>query len=86
VTRKILYIKWLDAHSRFGWHHQGEHDKPNNAMPCESIGFLMRDEKEGITLVQSLSDAFETCGDAIFIPRDMIVGRPQTLGWSEDFK
>ena len=67
---KILLIEWVDSFSEGGW---GKIDHFNLGTPiCKSIGFVMKNDKDVISISQSHSE-FENFGDVISIPKRCIL-------------
>lgn len=52
-TLKIIYIEWIDAVADSGWE---EYDKSDDVHHCKSIGYLVKETKEGICLASTISD------------------------------
>lgn len=52
---KILLVEWIDTACTFGWEHKGcESDlEPSH---CISVGVLIRDTEDFITLAESMSE------------------------------
>lgn len=50
---KILLVRWIDSHTTHGWHHKEEYDA--RPAKCESIGYLLSETKDSLTLAQSRS-------------------------------
>lgn len=66
---QILLIDWVDSHSCYGWLNE---DEIHNAdMLCQSIGFLIKEDKKNITLALSraLNENYKPYGDTITIPK-----------------
>lgn len=54
---KVVYIKWIDsAHSASGWINkvEGVDFALENNPPSQTVGFLIREDKESVTLLQSI--------------------------------
>ena len=61
---KILEVEWVDSSSCYGWTREPDCTLSH----CESIGFIKREDKESITLIQSFSDN-DTFDNTITIPQ-----------------
>ena len=85
MKRKIYYIQWKDAWSRHGWHDACDADKTDAGYKCESVGFLIREDKKSIRLTQSLADTNETTACTLTVPTPWLT-KKTFLGWSEEYK
>ena len=71
---KALYVEWMDSNSLGGptvWHPKDS--KPGDLM-CQTVGFVMHEDKKTITLAAHLSDTDSMSGD-ITIPQRAITKR-----------
>jgi len=74
LLKKIVYVEWVDSVSYFGWHEDEQAEKwmaEDDEMLCRSSGFLIRDEKDYIAIMQSKSKGSH--GDIMKIPRAAII-------------
>ena len=66
----ILFVEWIDAHSEYGWHEfshvQSEPD------PQRSVGFLIRESENTISIAQSHQEEGSLVADVLTIPRSYI--------------
>ena len=66
---RIVEVQWLDSFVLSGWHcSEAEVD----ISKCQTIGYVLRDEKDSLVLAQSLSDA-GNIADIIAIPKVSII-------------
>lgn len=65
---RMVVVSWRDAYSRSAWTPAPATLGP---MPCLTVGFLVEDEKEYITVAQSWSTD-DGIGDRTSIPRGCI--------------
>jgi len=72
-SKKIAYVKWLDTWTSNGWHDSGKFKKSDDGFKCESVGFIMFEDKKSIRLACSYSDQNETAGEVITIPRANVI-------------
>jgi len=63
---KMVLIQWVDSVFVQGWRDL-DSIKSHRVSDCVSIGILMNETKDWITIVQSKSD--ESYGDGITIPK-----------------
>jgi len=56
-----------------GWHDSGKFKKSDDGFKCESVGFIMFEDKKSIRLACSYSDQNETAGEVITIPRANVI-------------
>ena len=67
----LVLVTWYDAHSETGWFEPQEALDKHNPMTCWNVGWVVKKDKDGITLSPSVaSDG--GLGDVMFIPRGMI--------------
>lgn len=78
--KKLLLVKWGDAHSRQSWVEVDQALKDHKPSVCYSVGWLLKRDKTGITLYGSLSEDSDI-GNTQFIPKGMIQA-VKTLGRS----
>lgn len=67
---KIVYVKWVDAHSESGWI---KHEETADIVECESIGFVVRETEKSITLAVTVHE--KECNSTIAIPKAWILKR-----------
>ena len=67
---KRYLIDWIDSCSRSGWHD----DTTNRASRCQSIGFVVAEDDQAVTLALSRAseDGMAPWCDAITIPKTAI--------------
>jgi hypothetical protein len=79
LPRKLWRIEvvWVDSQlHRGGWQPISGHRRVlDKSMVCHSVGFILRDDKKGITLASSVSDRNSTAYGVISIPARQIVKR-----------
>ena len=71
---KIKWIQWRDSSSQTGW--RSLESVSTEALVCESVGFLVKSDKESTVLALSMSDPSECShpiGDTITIPTKCII-------------
>lgn len=73
-TKKI-YVEWIDSSATRGWTHKTDIEQENvgNLKIC-SIGYLLRDEKDFITITTSIS-VNSSAMDPLSIPTCAITKR-----------
>ena len=54
MRRKLVIVEWVDSHSIDGWR-TIEDMKPDGICRCQTVGWLMRKDKELVSVVQSLA-------------------------------
>lgn len=70
--KKLMIVEWVDAHGAHGWMNLGEQmELELEPMKCKSVGFLYKEEKDYITLVQSTTGDLHING-YITIPKGWI--------------
>ncbi len=74
--RKV-HVVWMDAATNHGWESAEEAVDGGAAHECESVGYLLRQTKEEIVLVQTIGGS--DVNGRITIPRPWIRGRITTL-------
>lgn len=65
-----MEVEWTDAQSHAGWL---SHDEAKNlpaGARCFTIGYLIRDDEDGVLLVRDWNE--DEMGDAMFIPKPLI--------------
>lgn len=67
---KVVYIEWIDAVASVGWEKQSI---PHSPDLCQAIGFLIHEDKTGITLAATVSK--EESNSRITIPKGWIKSR-----------
>lgn len=76
MKRKALWLRWMDSGSTPGW--GDEESLKEEALVCESIGWLVKENKNVIVLALNASfDEYSRYpfGDAISIPKGCILSR-----------
>ena len=64
---KLVIVEWVDSAFMQGWMSK-EHAKEHNYSRITSVGILLKETKDYITIVQSVSDKGDA-GDDLTIPR-----------------
>ncbi len=64
----LVYVEWADHFSSAEWHEVA--DIVHTPLFCLSVGWLLKDNEEGITLITSISDG--QVGGTTFIMRPCI--------------
>lgn len=74
VEFPLTYIKWLDStsYSDQAWHRIESHDV--KCIPIHSVGFLIHEDDEKVTLSMNISEEGFMCGD-MTIPKSAILER-----------
>jgi hypothetical protein len=72
---KVVHIKWEDSCSLHGWKFHRTVDEfaeesPTSQLMMHSVGFLLTNDKNGITLYQNISP--DCKGNVIKIPRSAV--------------
>jgi hypothetical protein len=67
----LIAVQWLDSHYRPGWTTESAAE---SAVTCYSVGWLIRDGKESLTLAASITDEScpQRCGE-MTIPRVAVI-------------
>lgn len=74
--RKVL-VTWIDAVTSHGWESAAAAAGDSASEKCESIGYLLRQNKEEIVLAQTVSG--NDINGRITIPKVWIIGKLRTL-------
>ena len=78
VPYRHLSIHWLDAQSSCDWKDIDDSSEQKLAL-CISTGYLVNEDKEGITLVSDFASSnridIDSIGNTITIPKSCIVKR-----------
>jgi len=71
----VLWIRWVDSSSHSGWKETSELEA--HLMICESIGFLVSENKDAIAIAlnRSCKAGFLPFGDIISIPKVAVLSR-----------
>jgi hypothetical protein len=69
---KVVEVHWFDACAKSGWDSTQEY-LAHDIAPVVSIGYLLKETKQAITLVQSQVTDWHDCSAAISIPKSWIV-------------
>ena len=79
---RLVWVKWVDSSSDSRWSsiEDQEHDAANRDMTCESVGWVVHDDKHRIMLAQSKSSGFDQVDNTILIPKIAIVGVMEIVG------
>jgi len=77
VGLRLLYVEWVDSHYRPGW---TTDDASSEPLKCVSVGWLIKEDAEGMTLSSNLSveENKQRCGD-ITIPTRAILRTKRLL-------
>ena len=65
----IVYVEWIDSSRTGGWTSGREAVIPYEKLACESIGFLVNDSEDSITITSSLAMPERGCLNALTIPK-----------------
>lgn len=71
---KIIEVDWIDAESWSGWSSREEmlaRLAPGRIQ--KSVGYLLKEDAEGVTIVQTCQVPGDNVADGIFIPQKYIV-------------
>lgn len=69
---KLLYIEWHDAYTYDSWDtEEGAIDMCKNMLPCHSVGWLLKETKDQITICHTFNPAMVM--GSLHIPKGMIV-------------
>jgi len=74
--RKVL-VTWRDAFTHTGWEDADISAEDASAVYCESVGYLLHQNKTDIVLAQTIGG--DQVNGRITIPRDWICGKIVTL-------
>lgn len=66
---QLVRVRWLDSASHLGWQ---SHAEDHEVSTVESIGWLVKESKEQLTITHSFSDNRDVM-DALSIPRGCIL-------------
>lgn len=71
---KLVQVKWVDSHSFDGWATLEQLKEYHIVSTCISIGWLLNDEKDSITLVPHINfdkegETINQCSGDMTIPR-----------------
>ena len=71
MTRKVVFVRWSDAHHASGWTRDTPDNKPT---PCVTVGIILAEDEEAVTVCCSISeeDDPQHCGQ-MTIPKVCIV-------------
>ncbi len=83
----VVYVRWVDSTGRFGWQtmrsfREGKLD----GLICTTIGFLVREDPETISIAQSLAfhegpdEEPDSIDNPLTIPRSAILGLWEVTG------
>lgn len=72
--KELLFIRWIDSLSLHQWIHIDtfKTDMPNDSLECESIGWLVYEDKESIAIAPHRS-ATKNIDGIIRIPKVSII-------------
>lgn len=81
-------VEWKDATGCSGWASDGDGEPVGMLMTIRSVGYLLKETKDTLTLCQSIDDSNEEQTDnRLSIPKSIItkrwVIRPDGSGWSK---
>ena len=68
---KVVEVKWRDACTMGGWRAADHYLNPD-PMPVTTVGYLLKDTKSAVTIVQSQSSDGDF-NDCITVPKDWVV-------------
>lgn len=67
---KIVIAEWDDAYSHGGWHERNR--EVDHVARCVTVGILLYNDKEQVTISQNTSNTSGNVGDTISIPKGCI--------------
>jgi len=68
MKRRLVIVEWIDSTRNIGWHAH-EHARENRDMRCSSVGFLVDDDRDHVTVASHIAwPRGEVC-DTMTIPR-----------------
>jgi hypothetical protein len=68
---RIVFVRWIDSNGPSGWHHDPVDNEPSR---CRSIGWLLAESDEAITIASHLDgDPIKSRDGEFTIPRCSIV-------------
>jgi len=67
---QLVLIQWYDAFGQSGWQDK-KPDHTSKGMFCQSVGFLLRKDKDCIRVALSIEE-IGGVGDTLTIPRKMV--------------
>lgn len=70
----VEQVTWLDPASRAGWGDLDEYETASYIV-CVSVGILLKDTKDKLVLVQSMSRRNMKVAESITIPKGIIIHR-----------
>ena len=75
----IIYVEWIDSTSLHGWNSPAE-AKALKSDPCRTVGFLLQETDDAVTLVMSHTSRDEENGresmaNAVVIPKFAVTNR-----------
>ena len=73
---RLVLVEWVDAISNSGWHSPKK--ELCEVSSCVTVGFLLYDEEDIITIAQNINITSGNIGDTISIPKGC-VKRVRTL-------
>lgn len=68
----IVEVEWYDAHSLGAWRARQAYLDEAKTAECRSVGYLLKSNRDGVTLLQSLHPAEDKMTDSITIPRGTV--------------
>ena len=82
---KIIYVEWVDSNQFAGWQ-EVEELKTQRAMHCFSVGWVVAESKDSITLATNITEenhptAIYQCNGVMTIPKKAIVKSKVIVCW-----
>ncbi len=68
---RIVCIEWEDSCTDTGWHSK-EYAGKHCISTCHTVGYLLKNNKKGVVVFQSKSEATGEVSEMIAIPRKVI--------------
>jgi hypothetical protein len=67
ITKDIVIVEWVDAHSEDGWHDVGKAIKATPPV-MHTVGYLLRQDEEVVTITATLDSESDCCSGRWTIP------------------
>ena len=71
-NRLIAEVHWTDSAARYGWEDFDDNHEALRLVACRTVGYIVRDDEDMLSLAQSLGDSNDTVNGAMTIPRAVI--------------
>ena len=70
--KRMVEVEWVDSTTWGGWKRENEYLKDAGPGRCSSVGYLLKSDKQAVTLVQNLDVSNGNVSDAVSIPRSVV--------------